>query len=223
MPHLAPLAFGGPHTRFESYEPYRRSVDEPNWRVFLLDGVLRERPAIVSRLSARALVDGAPTAGAMAPLMSWVASRRPLGRLAAALFAAPPEFLAVCEWGHDLEGRRADDAQRFAAAQAAGPGLAGVREVMISARDLGAARRRWQTLLDPAPGSDDRWALGDGPALGLEAGDRDGLARLVFGASSLPVARAWLDERSLLDVDSTADELRLAPERVGGLDLRVVS
>jgi hypothetical protein len=223
VPHVAPLAFGGPHTRVESYEPYRRSAVEPNWRVFPVDGVLSEQQTIVARLSARALVDGAPTAGAMASVMSRVASSRTLGRLSAGLFAMPPEFLAICEWGHDLAARRAADAQRFAAAQSAGPGLTGVREVVVSARDVGAARQRWQQLLDPAPCSGDRWELGDGPALALVAGDRDGLARLVFRAASLPVARAWLDERSLLDNDSTDGELRLAPERVGGLDLRVTA
>ena len=131
------------------------------------------------------------------------------------------EFVAICEWGHDVAARRVADAQRFAAAQAAGPGLTGLREVVVSARDVDAARRRWQQLLDPAPRTGDRWALGDGPALMLAAGNRDGIARLVFRAASLPVARAWLDERSLLGADSTDDELRLAPDRVGGLDLRV--
>ncbi|WP_319455511.1 MULTISPECIES: hypothetical protein [unclassified Mycobacterium] len=222
VPHLAPLAFGGSHTRFESYEPYRRSAVDPNWRVFPVDGVLSERRTIVSRLSSRALIDGTPTAGAVAALMSRVVSNRSLGRASAGLFALP-EFLAICEWGHDLAARRAADAQRFAAAQSAGPGLTGIREVVVTARDVDAARRRWQQLLDPAPSSGDRWVLGDGPALALAAGNRDGIARLVFHAGSLPVARAWLDERSLLGAESTVDELRLAPERVGGLDLRITA
>jgi hypothetical protein len=223
VPHVTPLPFGGPHTRFESYEPYRRSAVEPNWTVFPVDGVLSEQRTIVSRLSTRAMVDGAPTAGAMASLMGRVASNRSLGRLSAGLFALPPEFLAICEWGHDLAGRRAADTRRFAAAQSAGPGLTGICEVVVSARDVDAARRRWQQLLDPAPSSGDRWVLGDGPALVLTAGDRDGIARLTFRAASLPVARAWLDERSLLGTDSTVDELRLEPERVGGLDLRITA
>jgi hypothetical protein len=223
VPHVAPLAFAGPHTRFESYEPYRRSVAEPNWRVFPVDGVLAERRVIVSRLSTQALVDGAPSAGVIAPVMSRIASSRTLGRVAAGLFALPPEFVAVCEWGHDLTARRTADTKRFVAAQSAGPGLTGVREVVVSARDVGAARGRWQQLLDPVPCSDDRWVLGDGPALVLEAGDRDGLSRLAFGASSLPLARAWLAERSLLGAGSTADELLLSAERVGGLDLRVTA
>jgi hypothetical protein len=190
--------------------------------VFPVDGVLSERRTIVSRLSSRALVDGAPTAEATASLMSRVVSSRSLGRVSAGLFALP-EFLAICEWGHDLAARRAADAQRFAAAQSAGPGLTGIREVVVSACDVDAARRRWQQLLDPVPSSGDHWVLGDGPALALVVGSRDGIARLVFHAASLPVARAWLDERSLLSGRSTVDELRLAPERVGGLDLRVAA
>jgi hypothetical protein len=221
VPHVAPLAFGGPHTRFASYEPYRRSAAEPNWTVFPVDGVLSERRTIVSRMSTRALVDGAPTAGVMASLMSRVAASPSMGRLSARLFAMPPEFLAICEWGHDVAARRAADAQSFAKAQATGPGLTGVHEVVVSAQDVDAARKRWQQLLDPAPSSGDRWVLGDGPVLALVAGDRDGLARLVFRAASLPGARKWLDERSLLDASSTDAELRLAPERIGGLDLRV--
>lgn len=221
VPHVVPLAFGGPHTKVESYEPFRRSAAEPHWRVFPVDGVLSERWTIVSRLSARAMVDGAPRAGATASLMSRVVSSRTVGRLAARVFAMPPEYLAICEWGHDVAARRAADAQRFEKAQSTGPGLTGVLEVVVSAQDVDAARLRWQQLLDPAPGTGDRWVLGDGPALALIAGDRDGLARLIFRAASLPAARKWLDERSLLAGDSTDAELRLAPERVGGLDLRV--
>ncbi len=84
----------------------------------------------------------------MAPVMSRIASSRALGRLTAGLFALPPEFLAVCEWGHDLAARRTADTKRFAAAQSAGPGLTGVREVVVSARDVSATRLRWQQLLD---------------------------------------------------------------------------
>ena len=149
VPHLAPLAFGGPHTRFDSYEPYRRSAVEPNWRVFPFDGVLSEQRTIVSRLSARSMVGGAPTAGTTASLMSRVASSRPLGRLSAGLFAMPPEFMAICEWGHDVAARRAAEAQRFAEAQSAGPGLTGVREVVVSARDVGAARQAMAAAARP--------------------------------------------------------------------------
>lgn len=221
VPHVAPLAFGGPHTRVESYEHFRHSATEPNWRVFPVDGVLGEQRTIVSQLSKRAMVDGAPTARALAPMMGKVVSSRRLGRLSAGLFAMPPEFLAVCEWGHDVPARRAADARMFAAAQSAGPGLTGLRDVVVSARDVGAARQRWQQLLDPARCDGDRWTLGDGPALVLEAGDRDGLARLVFRAASIPAARAWFEEHSLLSADSTDEELRLVADRVGGLDLRI--
>ncbi|WP_183100090.1 hypothetical protein [Nocardioides pelophilus] len=221
VPHLAPLAFAGRHTRFASYEPFRRSRAEPNWRVFPVDGVLGEQRTIVSRLSAKAMVDGAPPAAAMASAMRRVASNRMAGRASAGLLALPPEFIAVCEWGHDLEARRAADAQCFARAQSDGPGLTGLREVVVSAQHLGPARRRWQRLLDPAPRIGDRWVLGEGPALALEEAGRDGIARLVFGAASLSATRTWLTERSLLDAASTETELRLSPERVGGLDLRV--
>lgn len=221
IPHVAPLAFAGPHTRPVTYEPYRRATDGPNWRVFPVDGVIGERTAIVSRPSAKAMVAGAPTAPAMAATMSRVASRRRLGRVAAGLLSVPAEYLAVCEWGHDVPARRAADARRFTEAQAAGPGLTGVLDVVVTASDLDAARRRWQRLLDPAAGTGDRWTLGEGPALVLEAGTRDGLARLVLGATSLPATSTWLAERSLLGGDSTDTELRIDPARVGGLDLRV--
>lgn len=221
IPHLAPLAFTGPHTRPRTYEPHRRATDGPNWRVFPVDGVLSERTAIVSRPSARAMVAGARTAPAMAAAMSRVASGRWLGRVAAGLLSVPAEYLAVCEWGHDVPARRVADAKRFTEAQASGPGLTGIREVVVTASDLDAARQRWQGLLDPATGTDDRWVLDEGPALVLEAGKRDALARLVFGAASLPSTRAWLVARSLLGAGSTDTELRIEPTRVGGLDLRI--
>lgn len=223
IPHVAPLAFTGPHTRPETYQVFRRTTDGPNWRVFPVDGVLGEGTPIVSRASAKAMVAGVRTAPAMAATMSRVASGRRLGRMAAGLLSVPAEYLAVCEWGHDVPTRRAADAERFAEAQAAGPGLTGVREVVVTATNLDAARLRWQGLLDPAIGTDDRWVLDEGPALVLEAGRSDGLARLVFGAASLPSTSAWLAERSLLGAGSTDTELRIEPTRVGGLDLRITS
>lgn len=220
VPHLAPLAFSGPHTRPATYAPYRTD-DGPNWRVFPLDGVLSEATPIVSRPSARALVAGTRGSLRMAAATGRIASGRRLGRMAAGLLALPAEYLAICEWGHDVPARRAADAERFAAAQAAGPGLTGVREVVVSASNVEVARGRWQRLLDPVSGAGDRWVLDEGPALVLEAGDRDGLTRLVLGAASLEKTREWLTGRGLLGAGSTDTELRIEPTRVGGLDLRI--
>ncbi|KRA37671.1 MULTISPECIES: hypothetical protein [unclassified Nocardioides] len=219
--HMAPLAFSGPHTRPETYTPYRHDADGPNWRVFPLDGVLNEATPIVSRPSARAMVAGTRGSLTVAAAAGRIASGRRLGRMAAGLLAPSAEYLAVCEWGHDVPARREADAERFAAAQAAGPGLTGVREVVVTASDVDAARERWQRLLDPATGTGDRWVLGEGPALVLEAGVRDGLARLVLGAASLEKTRSWLTNHALLGAGSTDTELRIEPTRVGGLDLRI--
>lgn len=219
VPHIAPLVFSGPDTRLHSYDEYRRSPDDPNWRVSVIDGVLSE-DLISKRLSARPLAGSGPGALRMGRIMGRVASAKNLGRLGAPIFAPGSSFLAVCEWGHDKQARRADDRERLEAT-GDGVGIRGVREVTAESPDVVAARKRWQRLLGPPDRDDGGWTLDGGPALRLIEGPRDQLASLTLEVNSLSDARDRLAVEGLIPADAP-DEPALSPTLAGGLEIHIV-
>lgn len=65
-------------------------------------------------------------------------------------------------------------------------GMVGVREVVVGAQDMEAARAAWGALLEPAPQiAPDVWQLGDSPALRLVAHETDALLELVIQVRAL--------------------------------------
>ena len=101
-------------------------------------------------------------------------------------------------------------------------GVEDVKEVIVGVRDLEAARRLWQKLLDPTPQSGpDRWAVGDGPAIRLVQARENTTQALVIRVTSLPRATAFLRENGLLGTDS-GDEATIDPSKIHGLNIRVV-
>jgi hypothetical protein len=103
IPHLAPLVFSGEPTRLPAYDEFRRSPGDPNWRVTIVDGVLTDK-LVSKRVSARPVAGSSPRAVTTARAMGRLAGSARLGRLAAPIFDPGPQFLAVCEWGHDEVG-----------------------------------------------------------------------------------------------------------------------
>lgn len=101
-------------------------------------------------------------------------------------------------------------------------GVVDVKEVMIGAADVEAARRQWQTLLDPLPPTtSNTWQIGSGPAVRLVAANENRIQALVIRVASLERARAFLRDRQLLGADA-AGQVTIDPSKVGGLDLRLV-
>jgi catechol 2,3-dioxygenase-like lactoylglutathione lyase family enzyme len=101
-------------------------------------------------------------------------------------------------------------------------GVVDVKEIVIGAVDVEAARRLWQTLLDPTPSvAADTWPIGDGPAVRLVAADANRVQALLIRVASLERAKTFLRERQLLGVDAPG-HVSIDPSKVGGLDLRLV-
>ena len=102
-------------------------------------------------------------------------------------------------------------------------GVIDVKEVVIGAVDLEAARRLWQTLLDPtsvvAP---DTWRIGSGPAVRLVSAGENRVEALIIRVASLERAKAFLREKQLLGVDSPG-QVTIDPLKIGSLDLRLVA
>ncbi len=101
-------------------------------------------------------------------------------------------------------------------------GVEAVKEVVIGVRDLDAARRLWQKLLDPTPISSlGSWQVGDGPAIRLIQARENSPQGFVIAVASLPRAKAFLRENGLLGADS-AREATIDPSKIHDLNIRVV-
>jgi hypothetical protein len=110
------------------------------------------------------------------------------------------------------------------AARRGGPlGLVRVQEVIIGTVDLRAANRTWQMLVAPAPSADvNLWRIGDGPAVRLVQAERDMIQGLVLAVADLPTARDFLVAGGFLGASSET-ELVIAPSKIRGLNIRLVS
>jgi hypothetical protein len=101
-------------------------------------------------------------------------------------------------------------------------GVVDVKEVIIGAVDLEAARQLWQKLLDPTPSAtSNTWHIGNGPAVRLVPANENRIQALLIRVTSLERAKAFLRERQLLGADP-AGQVTIDPSKVGGLDLRLV-
>jgi catechol 2,3-dioxygenase-like lactoylglutathione lyase family enzyme len=101
-------------------------------------------------------------------------------------------------------------------------GVVDVKEVIIGAVDLEAARKLWQTLLDPTPSAtSNTWQVGGGPALRLVRANANRIEAMVIRVASLERAKAFLRDRQLLGAE-TAGQVTINQSKVGGLALRLV-
>jgi hypothetical protein len=97
-----------------------------------------------------------------------------------------------------------------------------VKEVIIGAIDVEAARRLWQKLLNPTPSStSNMWQIGSGPAVRLVPDKENRVQALLIRVASLERAKEFLREKELLRVDA-AGQVSIDPPKIGGLDLRLV-
>lgn len=123
----------------------------------------------------------------------------------------------------DAVARRARLRDELAARRGGPLGLVRVQEVIIGTVDMGAANRTWDALVAPAQRSDvDLWRIGDGPSIRLVQAERDVIQGLVLAVAALPAARDFLEAEGLLGVSSET-ELVIAPSRIRGLTIRLVS
>lgn len=101
-------------------------------------------------------------------------------------------------------------------------GVVDVKEVIIGAVDMEAARQLWQKLSDPTPSATSTtWQIGGGPAVRLVPADENRIQALLIRVASLEREKAFLRDRQLLGAEASG-QVTIDPSKVGGLDLRVV-
>jgi catechol 2,3-dioxygenase-like lactoylglutathione lyase family enzyme len=122
----------------------------------------------------------------------------------------------------NVEERRARLRKQLAASGGGPLGVIQVKEVVVGASDMAAARRLWQSLLDPIPSSGpDSWSVGDGPAIRLAPAAGNRIMSLVVRVASLERAATFLRDRHLLRADPEGGPA-IDLSMFGGLDIRLV-
>lgn len=221
VPHSAPFAYSGspsrtPMSPLLSWAPGHG----PLWTTMMLGGLMGDEP--LARRFAREARSPRLTR-AMTRGVAAVATRiRPVGDLLMARVLPPTAWPFLIEWHRqDAAQGRAVVRDLLAESRGGALGVTGVREIVLGVADLTRERRRWDALLAPlVADNSNRWAFDDGPAIRAEQSASGPWQRLVLDVSSLARARAALEERGLLDVE-TDDEVRVDPRRLAGLDLRL--
>jgi len=128
------------------------------------------------------------------------------------------EFVDVDTW--DTSNREALSTRQ------GGPlGLESVKEVILGVTDFEEAQKRWQNFFSPTlPVAPGLWPVGDGPAIHLVPHSQNVILALVLKVASLKKAEAFLSDKGLLGAINriSEDEIRIAPEKIFGLDVRLV-
>ena len=122
----------------------------------------------------------------------------------------------------NVEERRARLRRQLVATGGGPLGVVEVKEVIIGATDVAAARRLWQSLLDPiASSAPNTWQIGDGPAVRLVAAPESKIQTLVIRVASLDRATKFLRDKQLLRADPEGRPT-IDLSKVGDLDVRLV-
>ncbi len=223
--HSPPYTYAGDPTPFAFGMPLERAglrADRgPLWSMVMIGGVLGERrlarmrPLLPRRGgSVLARLDGA--------IAGKVMSSKRIGPFAVARSIGSHPTV----WLHRFDAADMDRARVAATEEldacAGGPlGIKRVAEVVLSAEDAAGERERWERLLSPTVRElDGAWHFPEGPALRLVEGSADVIEALVCEVESLAAAEPVLKRSGLLG-QSDADELRIAPAALQGLDIRL--
>jgi hypothetical protein len=114
--------------------------------------------------------------------------------------------------------------QAYASAKAPfGPlGAVSVKEAVLTSKDPEALQSQWKKIMAPVKTSaDGAIEFGTSPSVRITKGSADEFQSLVIEVTSLSQAKSFLEKNGLLG-SSSADELKIDPSKVQGLDIRLV-
>jgi hypothetical protein len=224
LAHTPPFTFSGDPGPFAFAEPLERAglrrTPGPLWSMVHLGGLLGEKRLARLKPLLPRRGDSVP-ARVNGTIAGAVMSTRRLGPLAVASSTGRHPTV----WLHEFKAAEMEGARHIAAEQlrecgGGELGLERVREVVLVAKDLPGERERWQRLLDPIQPIDGTWHFPAGPALRLVGGDVDRILALICDVSSLQAAAEFLERERMLGA-ADEGEVRIAPEALQGLDIRL--
>ena len=101
-------------------------------------------------------------------------------------------------------------------------GCRSVHEIVAGVKDFEDVQTRWRKFLGAeAEVAHGVWEIADGPSVRLVSSHENRIQSLVVKVSSLKKAETFLSEQGMLGA-STDGGLRIAPEKIYGLDVRLV-
>lgn len=101
-------------------------------------------------------------------------------------------------------------------------GLESVREVVIESKDSESLKQEWAEVFAPCSfSSEGKMVIGTGPAVRITDGKEDSITEIVLEVTSIEKAKEFLEKNRLLG-RSSSDELRIDPDKVQGLGIRIV-
>ncbi len=181
-------------------------------------------------IDAMILMGKLPGASAMAKpgkggaLVRWGIDKVMSGNLVFLVEYAYGSFTDLPHWSefrtHD-EKRAADRAALEA--QAGGAlGVESVEEIVAGVKDVEETQGRWRNFLAPgAASASNTWEIADGPRVRLVSAKENALQTLVLKVSSFKRAATFLAEREMVG-SRAEDQLTIAPEKIYGLDVRLI-
>lgn len=162
--------------------------------------------------------------GAGGALVRWGMDKVMSGNLVFLVEYAYGNFVNLPHWSEfrNHEEKRAADKQTLLERRGGALGLKAVEEIVAGVRDVEETQRCWLKLLariaEVAPNV---WEIEDGPRVRLVSANENAIQTLVLKVTSLERAKAALTEKNMLG-NVTDDDLTIAPEKIYGLDVRLV-
>ncbi|MDQ3818983.1 MAG: hypothetical protein M3362_15085 [Acidobacteriota bacterium] len=171
-----------------------------------------------------------PGAGAIAnpgagnPLVRWGVKKVMTGNLVFLVEYAYRNFKDLPHWSEfkNHEEKRAADKARLDSQEGGAILCRSVKEIVAGVKDLEGVRARWRKFLGAgAEIAPCVFEIADGPGVRLVQSAENRIKTLVVEVSSLKDAETFLSQKGMLGA-STDGELRIAPEKIFGLDVRLV-
>lgn len=171
-----------------------------------------------------------PGASAMAQpgkggaLVRWGIDKVMSGNLVFLVEYAYGSFTDLPHWSEfrNHEEKRAADRASLEAQGGGALGVESVKEIVAGVKDVEETNKRWRNFLAPTvEAASNVWEIADGPRVRLVAATENIIKTLVLKVSSLERAETFLAEREMVG-RIEKDELTIAPEKIYGLDVRLV-
>lgn len=151
------------------------------------------------------------------------ASGQPFGWINTGLSGLSVNVAFVCDYtNREVTAENARAASEELARQMGGPlGVRELKEIVVGAPDLEAARREWRKLLDsPNADSADVFTFGTGPRIRLVQSNTAKILRIVLSVRSIKDASAFLGGKGWLEMSGA--EVSIAKSAVKGLHIVLV-
>lgn len=181
-------------------------------------------------IDAMILLGRLPGASAMAKpgkggaLVRWGIDKVMSGNLVFLVEYAYGSFTDLPHWSEfrNHDEKRAADRASLEAQRGGALGVESVKEIVASVKDVEEVNSRWRNFLAPTTeAASNVWEIADGPAVRLISANENAIQTLVLKVSSLKRAESFLDEMGMVG-SVVQDQLTITPEKIYGLDVRLV-